>query len=274
MTLHTHAFPPEHLRASVSTALPLRDQPWEALSGGRVNRLWRVGDTVVKLFQPNGESPLFPNDRQAETLALEALAGMGLAPILTAQGPDWVAYRYVPGAIWRKDPRLVARTLTALHQRANLNLPAFRKGANGSAALLAQAKAIAALCNAKLPHPPQDPSMPPGPACLIHGDAVPGNMIEAEDRLTLIDWQCPALGDATEDLATFLSPAMQWLYRGRVLDAADTASFLDACPRPTADRYRHLAPLYHWRMAAHCLWKAEQGDADYATALTLELAAL
>ena len=83
----------------------------------------------------------------------------------------------------------------------------------------------------------------------------------------------PATGDATEDLATFLSPAMQWLYRGRVLSPPETEAFLAAYPDPAVTaRYLRLQPLYRWRMAAHCLWKADRGAPDYRHALALELA--
>ena len=101
---------------------------------------------------------------------------------------------------------------------------------------------------------------------------MPGNIIATPNGPVLIDWQCPARGDPAEDLATFLSPAMHWLYRGKLPDEAERAQFLDAYPDPVVvDRYLRLAPLFRWRMAAHCLWKAERGAADYATALKLEL---
>jgi thiamine kinase-like enzyme len=108
---------------------------------------------------------------------------------------------------------------------------------------------------------------------LIHADAVAGNLIDGPGGVTLIDWQCPASGDPTEDLATFLSPAMQWLYRGRVLSPQETEAFLAAYPDPAVtDRYLRLQPLYRWRMAAHCLWKADRGAPDYEKALAAELA--
>ena len=91
--------------------------------------------------------------------------------------------------------------------------------------------------------------------------------------LTLIDWQCPASGDPTEDIATFLSPAMQRLYRGTILSEAEREAFLAAYPDPAiVARYRALKSVYRWRMAAHCLWKAERGASDYAGALRLEFA--
>ena len=94
-------------------------------------------------------------------------------------------------------------------------------------------------------------------------------------RLTLIDWQCPRLGDPAEDLALFLSPAMQLLYRGAPLGLAEQDAFLAAYPDPQVTaRLRALLPWFHWRMAAYCLWKAERGGAEDREAMALEIAAL
>ncbi len=274
MTLHRRPTPPKQLREAVAQALPALPTAWQPLAGGRVNRLWRAGDTVIKLYDPNGESPLFPNDPQAEAHALAWLAPFGIAPTLQATGTDWLAYQYQPGSPWRGTPQMVAAALTRLHQLPPPPQAQFRLAANGSAKILGQARAIGALCQATLPPAPPDPGVPAGLVCMIHGDAVPGNLIAHQDQITFIDWQCPALGDPADDIATFLSPAMQWLYRGQPLNADETSAFLAACPPRVADRYRNLKSLYHWRMAAHCLWKAEQGDPDYAKAMHLELAAL
>ena len=54
------------------------------LSGGRTNRLWRVGtpngSLAVKLYTEGRDNPLFPNDPAAEVLLLKHLSGTGLAP--------------------------------------------------------------------------------------------------------------------------------------------------------------------------------------------------
>jgi thiamine kinase len=261
--------PPPRLATQVRAALPgLAGSAWVPLSGGRTNRLWRVGDTVVKAYDPAAASPLFPNDPVAEARALALLGPLGLAPRLLGDGAGWVAYAHVEGDAGQGDPAPVARALHRLHQ---LRPAGFRSAALGSAALLAQARAIAGACTGPLPPPPADPGIVPAPACLIHGDAVPGNVIAGPQGVTLIDWQCPALGDPAEDLATFLSPAMQWLYRGATLPKADAERFLAAYPdAAVVARYRALARVFRWRMAAHCLWKAERGAPDYARALALE----
>lgn len=242
--------------------------PWEPLRGGRSNAVWKVGDCVVKHYRPEAASPLFANLPAQEQLALEALAGQGLAPRLRAAGPDWLVYDHVPGAVWSGDPAPVARALARLH-----GLPppeGLRRGATGPMLrdeILGWAPGDAGL--------PVCPAWPAGLSSLgrfIHGDAVPGNIIAAPGGPIFIDWQCPALGDPAEDIATFLSPAMQVLYVGAPLQEDAVARFLASYPlAEIVARYHRLAPLLHWRIAAHCAWKAARGDADYAAALRLEL---
>ena len=99
-------------------------------------------------------------------------------------------------------------------------------------------------------------------------------MIEQNGTVTLIDWQCPGLGDPVDDLAAFLSPAMQYLYGGHRLTHEERSEFLAAFPQDLVTRYRLLAPALHWRIAAHCLWRAERGANDYRTALARELESL
>ncbi len=248
----------------------LRGAEWVALQGGRTNRLWRVGRLVVKLYAQQAQSPLFPNDPLAEAKALRIAAPSGLAPTLRRTGPGWLAYDHCEGQTWQGgDTASVAVVLGKVH---NVPCPDFRKVESGSAALRKQCIEIASQCRGTLPPLPPDPGVPATPPKFIHGDAVAGNILVTGQRLTLIDWQCPALGDPTEDLATFLSPAMQWLYRGQVLSVQQETAFLAAYPDPDiTQRFQSMKSLFRWRMAAHCLWRAERGDADYAQAMTLEL---
>lgn len=263
--MNVAAAPPPDLRATVTARLPGLAADWSPLRGGRVNRLWRAGDVVVKCFDPQGGTPLFPNSAAAESAALRFAAPHGLSPALLADGAGWVAWRHVRGTPWCDDPARAARLLARLHA-----LPppaAFAPRASGSAAILAQGVAIGAAWPAP-PDPGVGPCRAPAP---LHGDPVPGNIIVGGDRALLIDWQCPASGDPAEDIALFLSPAMQWLYRGAPLAGHETDAFLAAYGDPgTVARYRALAPLLHWRIAAHCAWRARRGDAGYAQALQLE----
>lgn len=244
------------------------------LLGGQTNHVFLAGQVVVKLYRSQAASPLFPNDAEAEARALSALSPIGLAPALRATGPGWLICDAVPGHPWQRDLAAAALTLARLH----LLDPApsgFRLLPMGSRALVADARRVAAGVSG-LPALPELPEVPalPSPR-LVHGDAVAGNLIEAPRGVVLIDWQCPGLGDPTEDIAAFLSPAMQMLYRGALLSAEERLAFLSAYPDPdTVRRYHALAPVLHWRLAAHCLWRAKRGDSGYAEAAQLELAAL
>ncbi|MBC2836094.1 phosphotransferase family protein [Paragemmobacter straminiformis] len=239
---------------------------WLPLAGGRTNRLWRIGGFTVKKYQADAASPLFPNDAAAEARALELFAPLGIAPRLRAAGADWLVYDHAEGAVWSGDPAPVARALHVLHG-ARVGGGVFRSAPNGSAAVLAHARAIHAL-----PDAPDDPGLGPVAAMPIHADAVSGNVLATPQGPLLIDWQCPALGDPAEDLCTFVSPAMTWLYSGRVLSAAEVEGFLASYPDPAVvARARAMMPVYRHRIAAHCAWKAARGDADYEDALRIEL---
>ena len=166
-----------------------------------------------------------------------------------------------------------------MHHLHGLTPPrGLRRGAYGSAELLKQVFAIVSQCN-KVPDfladLPSDVVTPSGRDVLLHTDIVPGNLIQNSDGLHLIDWQCPAIGDPCEDIAVFLSPAMQQVYRGCPLSQTECAEFLQAYGNAAVTtRFLHLAPFYHARMASYCLWQMEQGRSVYEAGLSLEVAAL
>ncbi len=256
------------------------------LSGGRTNRVWRFreGDRlcVLKLFAPEGASSLFPNDPRAEHLILKALNHTGLAPDIRAAGSlthgRWILYAYLPGQSWDHDAGLVGVALRKVHALPGLS--GLRLAPNGSADVMSQTLTILGACRGAMATAlrdmqPPDPSVSQTPPRVIHGDPVPANILISGSSATFIDWQCPALGDPCDDLAIFLSPAMQHIYRGKPLSPSEyDAFFASYDDADMQNRYQTLAPLFHWRMAAHCLWKAERGADDYAKAFSLEHAAL
>lgn len=234
----------------------------------------------MKLYAGASLNPLFPNNPGAEATLLQYLEPRRIAPKFqasfdTSQGRCNV-YCHVPGTAWRVNAPAVARLMRRLHV---LERPdGLRRVADGSAALIEQVLHIVALCG-KMPDfladLPRDVVLPSGREALLHSDIVPGNVIENDSGLHLIDWQCPAVGDPCEDIAVFLSPAMQHLYRGKVLSDQEVASFFIGYDDPTvADRYHRLAPFYHARMAAYCLWQLEHGRPEYGAGLQLEVTAL
>lgn len=282
--------PPPDLVAHWTQETPLApaDATWTALHGGRTNALWRVDgggrSFVVKLFRPGSDTPLFPNNPAAETAALKALAGSGLAPDLvaferTGAGPSLV-YAHVTGQVWRPSdgPGVVAEALARLHASpAPDTLPATPGGAEYLLAqgrqILAEIGSDGARLDVLTPDAPR--KLPEVCPVFLHGDCTAGNALVTETGVTFIDWQCPARGDPTLDIAVFLSPAMQAMSGNPPLTVGEEAAFLAAYADPdVAARYSALAALYHWRMAAYCLWRAARGDAGYADAAELELARL
>ncbi|WP_235820438.1 phosphotransferase [Falsiruegeria litorea] len=262
------------------------DDRFEVLLGGRTNRVWKIlgrhRHAVLKLYRNDLQNPLFRNDPKLESLCLRELELTGIAPKLLGHGPfdegDWVLYDHAPGSCWSCNPEPVAQVLHRLHQvPPPADVP---DGCNGSSDLEAHGLAILSECRSDARRTignskPVRHLSQLSECRLIHGDPVPGNVLMHDKQAILIDWQCPAVGDPCEDLAMFLSPAMQMLYRGAPLTEAESQLFLAAYPdNETVGRYAELRPWYHWRMAAYCLWRQERGAADYGSALELELAAL
>ncbi|QDL91816.1 aminoglycoside phosphotransferase family protein [Paroceanicella profunda] len=281
------ALPPALAEALAATGLgPVHPADFAPAAGGNTNRVWRWqardGALGVKLVLPGGGTPLFPNDPVAEFRALQALEGTGLAPrplALCPVGPGRaLIYRWVEGPAWDGDPARLARLLRRLHARP---VPP------GLRAMAADPLAQGAAMLAGLPGDPRRAALealrpapgagPAGPEVFLHSDVVPANIVMAPEPV-LIDWQCPARGEAVEDIAVALSPAMRRVYGGPPVDPAEPARFLAAYADPeTARRFTARAPALHWRMAAYCLWRAAQGGPlaqAYAEGFEAELALL
>ena len=284
---HSARDPADFLREALGRAgLVAPEAAWTALAGGRTNAIWRIDAAphplVCKLFRENGGTPLFPNQPKAEIAALRALDGSGIAPRFVAVAETALGicliYRHVAGRPWRRDGALAGRLLARLHSRTPPK--GLRRILSGSDALRRQGQRILDGCASPQAERlrnlcPEARSCPEGQATFLHGDAVPANIICSRKSAVLIDWQCPGRGDPCEDLFTFLSPAMQRLYGPGPLPADEERAFLAAYANPAvAERLACLRPLLHWRMAAHCLWKAERGDADYREGMELEIEAL
>ncbi len=260
---------------------------WTLLAGGRTNRVWRVqveggDDLVCKLYRGRDSNPLFGNDPEAEFACLSALTGQGVAPapvrMLEHDAGTVLLYRYLDGPVWRGDVRPVAQLLRRVHEMPPPH--GLRRAPVGGAAVLAQADAIldgitgGAARQLRTRRPDAEAQFPAA-LSFLHGDVVPANLLQTPDGLRLIDWQCPALGDPVDDLACFLSPAMQVVYGDGPLGADQETSFLEAYGDPqVTERHKSLRPAFHYRMAAYCLWRVQQGNADYSAAYEAEVAAL
>lgn len=260
---------------ALGLGLPLA---WHALQGGRSNHLF-LGNfsdrkLVFKFFDDARSNPLFPNFASDEKNALLALKNTKLAPrfrgCVDTDFGACIVYDYVEGAVSRQASTQTMTALSRLHSYGIAQ--GFRHVSSNAGDIQAQGMSFiaddhsdrAALLRSNAP---QCPNFGGDIACFLHGDPTPANSVINSEGLTFVDWQCPAIGDPVHDLAIALSPAMH------VVDGADPLSgaqidalLVDYANLEVADRYRMLAPLYHWRMACYCQWKARGGETAFAAA--------
>ena len=244
------------------------------LTGGYWNQVFRVTggdkDLVVKHFGGSSvESTLFPLLPEDESRALEILAEhriapdpVGLFPADANHGPVLV-YRFFVGGMWDGDVGEAAALLKVLHS----------VDANGFRILPASPVDILGDAD-RLPLPPEDDSawrriaalrpvvtndIQPTDRVMVHGDFSAGNMIAGPAGIRCIDWQCPGMGDASEDLWSFLSPAFQILYGREPFDDDAIGRFRAAYDdRDVLDRLSYLAPYFSYRFAQHCCFRTHQ----------------
>ena len=292
----------DKIQTDLNTYLVAKDaiaarQTWQAQSGGRSNFVWRLVESnlICKLYNTADiNNPFYPNDPAAEWACLTALHKTATTPRPKAglQTPfgTVLLYHYVAGQPWQADTAPVAHLIEQIHASP---APPEVKIAPTPERMVRDTQQILhdiscdktdckTYCGLRDFIPPLDTPMYKSVAnpVLTHTDIVAGNLIcgktSPKTQLCLIDWQCPALGDGAVDLASFISPAMQTLYRGTPLSADETARFLATFTnRELVARYHQLAVLYHWRIAVYCHWRVvKHGFSDYAVARDAEIAHL
>jgi len=256
---------------------------WKMQTGGRSNHVWRLRgeeDLICKLYLDGSKNPLYANSPQEEFDCLTALKGAHCAPeakeLIETEFGTVLLYHYINGETWNQNAAAVADLLAIVH---NSSPPQGLRELSGTFEHVAdQGFGLLNKTNSgftdefrkKCPNIEIGPFKP----VLIHTDVVPGNIVNGKDGLRLIDWQCPALGDPVVDVAMFLSPAMHLIYGAAPLPDFERVAFLDALPTELQQRYEAIGLLYHWRMAAYCLWRADQGQEGYLDAAMLEIALL
>jgi len=253
---------------------------WRTQTGGRTNKVWRLEgerDLICKLYLETKTNPLFNNTPEAEYKCLLWLEGSDTAPqpykYLKTPFGEVLLYNYVMGETWSNDVDTVSELLTQIRKhkcpkglRSLSNLPSDIKqiGLNIINKLNSYHKdKLIKIC--------PEVSISDIEPVLLHTDVVPGNLIIGDKGLRLIDWQCPAIGDPIVDIMMFLSPGMHEIYGSGKLSMKDHETFLMNLTPKLRDRYNIIGPLYHWRLAAYCFWKAEQGYIEYENAALEEI---
>jgi thiamine kinase-like enzyme len=199
------------LRAESSLG-PLTGAPI-ALDGGITNRNFRVtlGSVEYVLRRPGKDTALLGIDREAERLANEAAARLGIAPAVALVLDDCLLTRFVSSSgVGPQDVadgvEELAHALRGFHE-SRAQLPAsFRIGAlleryaaivseRGGTLPSAYSQAVAATARIEAALPLGDPRP-------CHNDLLAGNVIRAEEdgRLLIVDWEYAAMGDPRFDL--------------------------------------------------------------------------
>ena len=253
---------------------------WQAQTGGRTNKVWRLigkEDLICKLYVETKSNPLFNNTPDAEYACLLLLNGSGIAPrpykYLKTPFGEVLLYYYIKGQTWSYDVGAVSELLTRIHKHK------YPVGLRILSALPSDIKKtgleiinkLNSYHKNKLINLCPDVSILDIEPVLLHTDVVPGNLILGDEGLRLIDWQCPAIGDPIVDIMMFLSPGMHEIYGSGKLSMKDHEVFLMSLTPDLRSRYYIIGPIYHWRLAAYCFWKAEQGFVEYKKAALAEI---
>jgi len=253
---------------------------WYRQTGGRSNEVWRlVGeeDLICKLYLETKTNPLFENTPKAEYACLVWLDGSDIAPkpykYLKTPFGDVLLYDYIKGQTWSQGVDTVSELLARIRKhkfpkelRILSNIPSDIKQTG-----LQIIKKLNNYHKNKLNKICPDVSITDIEPVLLHTDVVPGNLILGDKGLRLIDWQCPAIGDPIVDIMMFLSPGMHEIYGSGRLSMTDHENFLMTLDSDLRNRYNKVSPIYHWRLAAYCFWKAEQGFIEYENAALAEI---
>jgi thiamine kinase len=250
-----------------------RDLRADALTGGYLNQVFRLRgngiDWVVKRFLPETELALFPNLPEPEHRAMSLAHKLGLAPkpvaFVDQPGLTVLIYEYVEGEMWRDgiaDVALMLKRLRAADPTGFRPVPMTPEAIldEGETFLPTLIPEIRARLVASRPKPIAIESVA---RSFLHTDIGPGNIIVTpQGQLTVIDWQCPAAGDAVQDVIAFLSPAFQILYGCPIFSNAQETEFFAAYDdADLEERYAQMRPFYDWRMAGYCATRADK----YAT---------
>ena len=253
---------------------------WHAQTGGQTNKVWRLigeKDLICKLYLETKTNPLFNNTPEAEYRCLLLLEGSNIAPkpykFLKTPFGEVLLYNFISGETWSHDVKAVSELLTRVRNhkcpkglRTLSNLPSDIKQTG-----LEIINKLNSFHKNKLIKICPDVSISDIEPVLLHTDVVPGNLILGDNGLRLIDWQCPAIGDPIVDIMMFLSPGMHEIYGPGKLSMKDHEAFLMSLTSNLRNRYNIIGPLYHWRLAAYCFWKAEQGFIEYEKAALAEI---
>lgn len=185
------------------------------LPGGQSNASYLVeADGVLWVLRINSPNPIPGIDRDREARILKHAVAAGLAPEVLFCTPDAgvLITRYIDGRHWRPHELNAGsrrdRLLEMIDRVGQIPLepPALDYRALGRN-YLARMQGDVVLMQRKLTALDDllEEMIPqPSPLALVHHDTTPENIIEADGRLFLLDWEYAAPGPACLDLAVLV----------------------------------------------------------------------
>ncbi|MFI4984558.1 MAG: phosphotransferase [Solirubrobacterales bacterium] len=191
---------------------PLTGEP-TALDGGITNRNFRatLGGQDYVIRQPGKDTDLLGIDREAERVANEAAARLGIAPAVAAALEDCLVTRFVSCRLLAATELAdgveeIALALRSFHDSAARLPTRFRVPE-----LLDDYARIVQERGGQLPAGYSDAvdlaarvaaALPLARPCPCHNDLLPGNIIRAQDdgRMMIVDWEYAGMGDPRFDL--------------------------------------------------------------------------
>ena len=265
--------------------LNVADRPWVKLSGGHSNCLWRVetltGTIVVKSYPKVWNNPVFGNSPELESLSLELFAPLNVSPAKlgggTADGAAFLVYEHLNQVDKPVCTEEVGRLLRQVH-KVDLS-----KSSLGNVAAQAPNPIISLLqtdtiwpekLKMALEEAQQNISKSKV-RCLLHGDPTLSNIVQSENGLRLLDWQCPRLGDPCWDIAVFMSPAMRMAYGHSEIISEEADQFFYGYGEQTVrDRFETKQTSYSAIFAAYSFLQMQKGQLEYTTGFEAEMALL
>jgi thiamine kinase-like enzyme len=190
---------------------PLSGGP-AVLEGGITNRNLRVtlGGVDYVVRRPGKDTGLLAIDREAERLASESAARLGIAPAVAASLGDCLVTRFIAGRPLSRGELAhsveeLAGALRRFHDSGTVLPTTF-----SVPDLLEDYAAIVRSRGGTIPSTYTDAvavarrieaALPPGDARPCHNDLLAGNIMRAQDgRLMIVDWEYAGMGDPRFDL--------------------------------------------------------------------------
>jgi len=233
----------DHVLAQLTPRVGALDGEPLLLEGGITNRNYRVRlggrDCVLRLA--GKDTSLLGIDREAERMANQKAAELGFAPGVLAADEQWLLTEYIDGAAGeppavRQVAKAIGEALRAFHA-SGVELPtrfwvpelldAYAEVVRQRGGRLPDAYGRARELTARIAE-----VLPLTKAVPCHDDLLPGNVMRADGKVILVDWEYAGMGHPMFDLGNVAVnneftdlEAAQLLtgYLGREPSAADQA---------------------------------------------------